>query len=178
MGWPPPYGGQVFESKHKKHFFSETSDLEIWPFNGPPGGQKRTREVQSIWIDPARALERPLEQSYGRSCSKKPSKNQCFPVDFRPLRGPHGLSPRCFYRFLRRSMFPELTPVDGPRERPRTDPVDGPGDDPQERPRTGPEWPLEAAAQGWRRDRTRRTEQSGTTWKKQRTTTKKTQTHF
>ena len=50
----------------KKHIFAGTDDLEIRPFTGPPGGRKRTREVKSIWIDPARAPERPLEPSYGR----------------------------------------------------------------------------------------------------------------
>ena len=42
---------------HKKLFFSGTGDLEIWPFNGPPGGQKRTREVKSIWTEPSGAPE-------------------------------------------------------------------------------------------------------------------------
>ena len=58
----------------KKTHFSGTDDLEIWPFNGPPHGQKRTWEVKSISTDPGRARTKPLEPSSGRFCRTSDQK--------------------------------------------------------------------------------------------------------
>merc|ERR1711994_114765 len=81
----------------KKHMFAGTGDLEIRPFNGPPGSQKRTREVKSTWIDPRRAPEKPLEPSYGRFSEKsdqKPWISDHFPHPMPPLFAPANGSPR------------------------------------------------------------------------------------
>ena len=58
----------------KRHIFGGTGDLEIWPFNGPPHGQKRTWEVKSISTDPGRARTKPLEPSSGRFCRTSDQK--------------------------------------------------------------------------------------------------------
>merc|ERR1711994_1087517 len=58
----------------QKRTFAGTGDLELWPLNGPPGAQKRTRGKKSISKDPGRAPEKPLEPSHGRFCQKTDQK--------------------------------------------------------------------------------------------------------
>ena len=93
--------------------FAGTGDLEIRPFNGPPGGQKRTREVKSTWIDPRRAPEKHLEPSYGRFSEKSDQKpwisdhfpTQCLPCSPPPTGLPGLVSPA---GYAQRSDLPDL----------------------------------------------------------------------
>ena len=48
------------------HLSPERLDLEIWPFIGPSGGQKRNREVKLVSTDPFGAATELLEPSCGR----------------------------------------------------------------------------------------------------------------
>ena len=60
-----------------KHLSPERLDLEIWPLNGPCGGQKRNREVKSVSTDPSGAATELLEPSCGRF-RQKPNEKQGF----------------------------------------------------------------------------------------------------
>ena len=60
-------------------------DLEIWPLNGPPGGQKRNRDVKSVSTDPPGAATELLEPSRGRFRTKS-AENIDFGLGIRAVR--------------------------------------------------------------------------------------------
>ena len=134
--------------------FAGTGDLEIRPFNGPPGGQKRTREVKSIWTDPRRAPEKPLEPSYGRF-SENRTKNlrfrtifptQCLPCSPPPTGLPGLVSPA---GYAQRSDLPDLQEPRNFRKRgeyPKQPAKNTKSRHPRKRPKSTPEVPPQAPA--------------------------------
>ena len=65
------------EGNMEKQLSPERAGLEIWPFIGPRGGQKRNREVKSVSTDPFGAATELLEPSCGRF-RRKSAENKDF----------------------------------------------------------------------------------------------------
>ena len=134
--------------------FAGTGDLEIRPFNGPPGGQKRTREVKSTWIDPRRAPEKHREPSYGRFSEKSDQKpwisdhfpTQCLPCSPPPTGLPGLVSPA---GYAQRSDLPDLQEPWNFRKRgeyPKQPAKNTKSRHPRKRPKSTPEVPPQAPA--------------------------------